>query len=284
MRPYLPLILLTLGLTLGACSKKEEIAASPAMAKRMQADIAGGAPAEASPPAPEQATRRYLALRHHLVVSTNSEALKGSFEATLAKVLALQGEVLSAGISHGGPREQPSAELSVRLPPRAVDGLLAGLETASSHVIEHQRDSEDKTDQVIDAEARIKNLTDLRDRLRQMLATRPGNIKDVLEIERQLADTQAQLDTVAGLRKTLSNETDKVLVHIEFRARSTVTERGFFAPVAQAWDQAGMVLMNSLGALITFVAVALPWMLIAVPALALLRRWMARRRARKQVG
>jgi hypothetical protein len=42
--------------------------------------------------------------------------------------------------------------------PRSVEIFISGL-AKNVEVMQHHRDSEDKTDAVIDAEARIKNLT-----------------------------------------------------------------------------------------------------------------------------
>lgn len=277
----------SLALSLSACSKKEETSlaqSAPSRAMSVSAKQAAPAPqagaAEQAKDA-QAATRRYLALSHHLVIASSGQDLQAQFDGAMSRALALGAEVLSARIGKEGPLHRPSAELSLRLPPQAVEGFLASLSNAQAQIQSHQRDSEDKTDQVIDAEARIQNLTDLRDRLRAMLASRPGSIKDVLDIEKELANTQAQLDTVAGLRKALANETDKVLVRIEFQARLGVQENGFFAPVSYALQDAGRVLVQSLAGLITFVAAVLPWLLILVPGAWLIRRGFRAMRERR---
>ncbi|TAK91162.1 MAG: DUF4349 domain-containing protein [Aquabacterium sp.] len=287
MTNRLPFIALaaSLVLSLSACSKKEETSLAQSTPSRAMSASAKSAaqPSGAAEQAKDTqaATRRYLALSHHLVIESSGQDLQAQFDGAMSRAVALGAEVLSARIGKEGPLNRPSAELSLRLPPQAVEGFLASLSNARAQIQSHQRDSEDKTDQVIDAEARIKNLTDLRDRLRAMLASRPGNIKDVLDIEKELADTQAQLDTVAGLRKALANETDKVLVHIQFQARLGVQEDGFFAPVSYALQDAGRVLVQSLAGLITFVAAVLPWLLILVPGAWLLRRGIRTMRTRR---
>ncbi len=140
-------------------------------------------------------------------------------------------------------------------------------------MLQHGRDSEDKTNQVVDTDARIKNLSELRDRLRLMLADKTAKIKDIIEIERELSNTQSQLDSMLSMRKILSQETDLVAVNINFSAAQGITEQGFFAPVARALKDAGRVMMESFGSVITFVMSAIPWLIIGIPVLWLIRRY-----------
>lgn len=277
---------LAIVLAITACSKMEsgaELGApspqSPAVMR--PATLADGKSAGPETKAANAATRRYLALSHHLKVEAEANAVQRVFDATMSHCEKLGCDILSANFTRQGRYASPSASLSVRVPPGAFDAFLSGLQK-DVQVIQHQRESVDKTDAVIDAEARIKNMTELRDRLRGMLAARTANLKDALEVERELASTQAQLDTAAGLRKTLANQTDMVAVVIDFQSRQSVAEPSFFSPVTYAWNEAGRVFMISFGALITFTAGVLPWLLIIVPFFLLLRRfWRARKSASK---
>jgi len=281
-------VLLSIGILLALCAcsqKAERMAPATAMQAR---GIAESAPA----PAPEltdkqnrqpSETRRYIALRHQVEVEFPAAGLPAAFDSMVKKVNDLGGELLEASISRGTEYSPPSGSISVRLSPGAVGKFLDGVEK-SGKVLRYQREAEDKTDEVIDADARIVNLTELRNRLRRMLAEKPAQIKDVIEIEKQLADTQSSLDAIDGVRKSLSKKTDFVAVKIELRSATSISERSFLAPVASAWNQAGTVLMASAGSLITFIAAVLPWLLILVPAFWFVRRvwrsWRKRRNSR----
>jgi hypothetical protein len=157
------------------------------------------------------------------------------------------------------------------VPPRSVEIFLSGL-AKNSEVLQHHRDSEDKTDAVIDAEARIKNLTEFRDSLRVMLTDKSAKFKDLIEVQRELVNTQSELDTIQGVRKVLAQETELVAVTIDFTAKQGVTEQGFFSPVAHAIKDAGRVMMESLATVITFFVTILPWLLVGIPALILSRK------------
>jgi hypothetical protein len=109
-----------------------------------------------------------------------------------------------------------------------------------------------------------------------MLADKSAKFKDIIEVERELANTQSQLDSMLSMRKILSQETDLVAVGIGFSAAQGITEQGFFAPVARALKDAGRVMMESFGSVITFVMGAIPWLLIGVPIFWLVRKYWAK--------
>ena len=218
------------------------------------------------------AVKKYIALRHSLQIETRAEQMQTVFDAAIKHCEVLNCELLSANYNKETPYNPPSASLNARVPPRNVSIFLTGL-ARNGEVLQHGRDSEDKTNQVVDTDARIKNLTELRDRLRQMLGDKSAKFKDIIEVERELSNTQAQLDSMLSMRKILSQETDLVAVNINFSAAQGITEQGFFAPIARALKDAGRVMMESFGSVITFVMSAIPWLLIGIPVLWLMRRY-----------
>jgi hypothetical protein len=247
-------------------------AAAP-MAKMAEDSVLGGAEQSmtelSEPNSTNQAVKKYIALRHHLNVELAAEHMQTGFDAALKHCEALNCQILSANFNKETQYNPPSASLSVRLPPRNVEVFLSGL-AKSGEIIQHSREAEDKTNQVVDADARIQNLTELRDRLRQMLGDKSAKFKDIIDVERELANTQSQLDSIMSLRKVLSLETDLVAVNIHFSARQGITEQGFFSPVARAFKDAGRVMMESLASLITLLVSALPWIVIGIPLIVLL--------------
>lgn len=240
-------------LLLNACNQQDSAPAAadivrPVAMAKMSADSASGAQqrlmspefsrqelsqSELNPPSTSEsnnsaqpAAQKYIALRHHLQIETAPEKMQASFDAAIKQCETLNCQLLSANFNRQTPYNPPSASLSLRMPPKNVSLFLTGL-TNNGEVTQHSRDSEDKTNQVIDADARIKNLTDLRDRLRLMLGDKLAKFKDIIDVERELANTQSQLDSIASIRKVLALETDLVAVNIDFSASQGITEQGF---------------------------------------------------------
>ncbi|OIR02451.1 hypothetical protein GALL_154020 [mine drainage metagenome] len=224
-------------------------------------------------------SKKYIALRHHLQVEMPADQIQAAFDGAVKHCEALSCQMLSANYQRETPYSPPSASLSIRVPPRSVEVFLTGL-AKSGEIMQHSREAEDKTNQVVDADARIKNLTELRDRLRAMLADKSAKFKDIIDVERELANTQSQLDSFMSMRKILAQETDLVAMNIDFVAKQGITEQGFFAPVVRALKDAGQVFMESVAAVITFVMSAIPWLLISFPIVLLLRKFWLRSKAK----
>jgi hypothetical protein len=248
-------------------------------AGKMVSEVQGGAEqslTEITEPARDtNQVKKYIALHHNLQIETRAEQMQAAFDAAIKQCEVLNCELLSAYYNKETPYNPPSASLSARVPPRNVEIYLSGL-AKNGEVLQHGRDSEDKTNQVVDTDARIKNLTELRDRLRLMLTDKSAKFKDIIDVERELANTQSQLDGMLSMRKILSQETDLVAVNINFSAAQGITEQGFFAPVARALKDAGRVMMESFAAVITFVMSAIPWLFIGIPIIWLVRKYWAK--------
>lgn len=280
MKNVLSLVLLVFLVACGqqaseVAMENTRMAAAP-MAKMAADAVLGGAEqsmTEVSEPNQQPAElKKYIALRHHLNVEMPAENMQTGFDAALKHCETLNCQILSANFMKQTPYSPPSASLSVRIPPRNVEIFLSGL-AKDGDIIQHMREAEDKTNQVVDTDARIKNLTELRDRLRTMLGDKSAKFKDIIEVERELANTQSQLDSLLSMRKMLRLETDFVALNVNFSAKQGITEQGFFAPVARALKEAGHVMMESLGSVITFVMTAIPWFLLGIPLVLLARKF-----------
>lgn len=278
--------ILSLAFLLAACGESiHQEAAAPA-AMRMAAPASAPMPmdqAEAATTVPvaEAAAPRYLAERQFWVFELPEKAIEARWQAHIA--LCKQGcEVLQAGLNKSA-HSPVSASLQLRVGRANAGKLLDAM--SGPEVTERRVEREDKTLQVVDVEARLKNLGELRDRLRALLAHRAGTLKDILETERELARVQGELDAMAAQRKALANETEKILLHVDYRPEPTLGETGAMQPLVEVWRGAGRAFAESLGAALLFIVQALPWLVIVMPALwgiwKGLRRLAAWWRARK---
>jgi Domain of unknown function (DUF4349) len=254
--------------------------ATPAQGVAMRAEAAkAAAPSQSAdaPGTPAAETTRYIALRHAITLETPSAKLKSVYEGLIKSCLPTQCELLVANYSRETDGNLPSASLEMRIQPKLADGFIASL-SQEAEVLAHNRGSEDRTDQVIDVEAQMKNLTQLRDQLRTMLSQKQGTLKDTLDVQRELANTQARLDALTGTRKALANETEKVAVSIAMQAKRESLPRQVWSPLRDAWLGMGEVMASSLAFIITFAAAILPWLVIGLPLVWLGRYLWKRRR------
>jgi hypothetical protein len=267
------IILLSICLPLAACSQGNR------MVERSPAATSEAA-AVSTTSSPE---RRYLALKHKLTLSIPEASLPQQFKLIQAECIKAGCEILSAGQTSDSPTTSVGATLSARVPPAAFAAFFQNVQTQGK-LVSHHSESEDKTAEVIDVEARLKNLEALKARVLELLAKNTGNLKDMLDAEKQLAETQAALDSINGQRRALASLTDMVRVDIELVSTSSRSEGSWAAPVLNAVDEAGETFMQSIGMLITFVVGLLPWAVLAALLSTPLRRAWRRRREAKAAG
>ena len=138
---------------------------------------------------------------------------------------------------------------------------------AVGSIVEHKTVSADETAAVIDVEAKIKNLTGLRDRLRKMLdSTTNAGFKDIVEVDRELTKAKSELDSLQTTRKALANETEKVSVAITFSARESLA-RPESLRRCRPPGTAGPSPCRKCRVAIVFAVWAIPWLVLFIPAL-----------------
>lgn len=304
-RTGIVLLALAAALSVAGCSQKREAdapgAPPPPAPAQTAADYGGGmakkegrvraalpqAESASAPAAPGQAQetpfQRFLAVRQELNVEVPPEQLADAWGKVRDLCDTLKCELLSSSLLRETPRQVGKAMLEMRVEPADVDKLLNGL-AGVAKVVSQNTTSEDKTSEVIDVEARIKNRTEFRDNLRLMLRdkTTKRDLSDLLEIQRTLADTQAELDSSATQRKVLEQQTSKQHIQIQFTTTRALVQGGrSYNPMMQALRNAGSVLAESVGVLITFLAAVLPWLLLVALPVGWLVRMLWRRRRSK---
>lgn len=220
-------------------------------------------------------TQRYVAESHKLQIFTSESQLQKSWESAVAFCGTIQCEVVSSSITARTGDSVPSGNLSLRVSPEDLNGLLAYVQKLGK-VAEHTTDREDKTTAVVDTDAKIKNLTGFRDSLRAMLAKPSATVKDLVEIQQQLTETQSQLDSETTQRKILANETEKIAVQISFVLEGSIGNVRGFGRISNALRESGDILADSTASLITTIVAIVPWLILIVPAIWLLvKAWKA---------
>jgi len=182
----------------------------------------------------------------------------------------------------------PSANLQLRATPAWIAEFRGGLseETQSlgGSIQSDQTSVEDLTVRIVDGEARLRAQTTLRDRLQTLLETRNGDLGDLLQVERELAQVQANLDSQASVLAALRQRVETSSLNLTYQATRQIVEPEDFNPISEAFKEMGSVFAGSVASLILFLAGALPWLVIAVPVISGVimgfRRLLRRRKAK----
>lgn len=196
-------------------------------------------------------------------------------------IVALGGYVGASNTSNVG--DQPLAEITYRIPADrwedALD-LLRELNGLTTKVANERTDAVEVTGQVIDLQARIKNLQASESAL-QAIAARATKISDVLEVEARLTDVRGQIEQLTAQLKDLNDRAGFATLTARFSVPVVATEaatKGWEpgAVVDEAAASMISILQSLAGAGIWFLIVWLP-IVVVLGGLVAVGLWVARR-------
>ncbi|MFC7291280.1 DUF4349 domain-containing protein [Hirschia litorea] len=185
---------------------------------------------------------------------------------------------------NGIGEEWASANLHIRATPEWIDkffkDLPDDLKASKSKITSASTSAQDLSTQIVDTDARLKAQLTLRDRLQALLTDRPSDLGDLIELERELSRVQSDIDANASVLASLRQRVAMSNLHMNYSAKSTVTSRSVWAPLADAFGNFFGNFASALGAVITTIANILPWLPV-IGGLLWFGRWIYRKVWRK---
>lgn len=173
-----------------------------------------------------------------------------------------------------------SATLTLRVPADGHDDAVARLEELGE-VVDRSRSAEDVTQEVVDTESRITSQRASIARIRTLL-DEAGELSDVITVEGELAEREADLDALLTRQDQLAGLTTMATINVSFQRDGAEPpdddDRGFLAGLSGGWDafvSAGAVALTVLGAILPFAVVVAA---VGYPAYVVIRRHRARPR------
>jgi hypothetical protein len=184
-------------------------------------------------------------------------------------------------------RGATTGTLKLRAEPRWLarfrSGLAQDAKGAGGSLTRSSVESEDLTRSIVDTEASLRAKTTLRDRLQQLLAAHPGKMSDLLDIEKQLAETQGEIDAAQSELAVMRGRISMSTMTLSYGSHAH--EIGSTPhPFADAVENFGTVLAFAAGAIVYLVAFLIPFSVIIVPIVWLLRRRAQRRKAARDAA
>jgi hypothetical protein len=190
-------------------------------------------------------------------------------------------QIVGSSMTQGDDRAV-SGKLQIQAQPdwlAAFRGRLAGeAKAAGGRVANSRVDSEDLTRQIVDTEAGARAKTALRDRLQAILATRPGKLSDLLEVEKELARVQGELDATQSELAVMRTRVATSLLTITYSSTpSALAPQGAWAPLTEALRGSAGALATTLSLMVTTVVVLAPWAVAAAAIFLVARRFMPKK-------
>ena len=219
--------------------------------------------------------RATLATTRHVDMEVAADAVTPLFNATQAACeadAASECVVLKSHLSTGG---HASADLTLRAAPAGIARVIAKLRLNGGLVAE-TTESEDLAAPIVDSERQMAMAREYRDSLLALRAKGSNDIKTMMSVNEELARVQSQLESATGERAHLQQRiaTETLTVGI---AALGENDRHAWTPLSSALHEFGANLGAAAGAAISFVAYAIPWLVVLLP-IAWGLRWLWRRR------
>lgn len=123
---------------------------------------------------------------------------------------------------------------------------------------------EDLSKNIVDTEARLRTRKLLAERLTEILRTRKGSVAELVEAERAVAAVNEEIDQAQSWLAEMRGRVAFSRVTINYQSGAP-SAGGFFQPIRDGFNSFGAIIGGTIGAMITILAFALPWIvLIAV--------------------
>lgn len=157
-----------------------------------------------------------------------------------------------------------TGQWKVRVPAPKFDDFLDAV--AKLGVAESRRQTaQDVSAEFVDLEAQITNKKRLEERIIALLKDTTGKIKDVIEVEHELARVRGEIEQMEGRLRYLTNRTDLTTVNIVAREEENYVPPAaptFVSRITEAWSSSlGNMRLFAENLAIVAVAVA-PWLVV----------------------
>jgi hypothetical protein len=154
-----------------------------------------------------------------------------------------------------------------------MGGLSAQIDEAGGRITSQATNTEDLTRQIVDTEARLRAQTALRDRLQELLRSRPGRLSDLLEVERELARVQSEIDSIQSNLAVMRTRVAMSELTLNYQSAPRPVGSDTLEPLRQALADFLGIVVSGFAVIITIIAGLIPVAVVVGPIVWLLLRW-----------
>jgi len=216
-----------------------------------------------------------LSREHHVTVEVPETELDMRFQHLADRCKADSAHhctILQSDVSTG---QFASGLIKLRIDPDAVEELIAF--AASLGKLEHRSTKvEDLAEAIQDTRSRVDMLTNYRKQLLELQAKAATNVDAAIKIASELSTVQGSLEKASGEAAFQVKRTTTEVVTILLSVRE---QKAFWRPIGESFRDFFGNLSTGISQAITAVAYILPWLLVVIPGLYLVR-FLWRRRGR----
>jgi DNA repair exonuclease SbcCD ATPase subunit len=216
-----------------------------------------------------------LSREHTVTVEVAESELNSSFKRLSDRCTADSANhctILQSDVSSG---QYSSGLIKLRIDPKAVEDLI-GFAAGLGRLEHRATQVEDLAEAIQDTQSRIEMLTTYRKQLLELQAKAGSNIDAAIKVASELSTVQGNLEQATGQVAYQTKRTTTDIVTIHFLVSE---QKAFWRPIREAVRNFFGNLSEGISQAITAVAYILPWLLVVIPGLYLVR-FLWRRRGR----
>ena len=150
-------------------------------------------------------------------------------------VQSKQGDIYDFQDDRSGNERHRQATLVLKVPSKVLEATVA--EIAKLGEVESQGvKSEDVTSQIVDTDARLKNLRQQEDLTRKIME-RSGSVRDILAVSKELSAIREQIEQLDASVKNLHQQVaySTIGLKVEEMQSATLTRDAFGVQVQETW-------------------------------------------------
>ena len=180
--------------------------------------------------------------------------------------------------STGCPTTYASSTTTLRVDNDKADALIADLGKLGT-VLSSTRTSDDITAQRADVDARVRNAQASLARVRALMS-KATSVGDVVTLEGELSRREADLEALQARQRTFADQSAQATVTVQLVSTDAPTTvdhgTGFVAGLKAGWEAFTAAMVGAL----TVLGALLPFAVVLVPLVLLVRWWVRRRTPR----
>lgn len=161
----------------------------------------------------------------------------------------------------GEDADEVTGELELAVATRHARAFGALLEKEANEIgaeqLSAEIEAEELSKQIVDTEAQLRARTQLRDRLEEILRTRRGDVRELVEAERSVAQVNQEIDQARSWLNEMRGRVAYSRVTVRYETGQPVAN-AFWRPIAGVLGSLGGILGFVIAGLIALGAVALP--------------------------
>lgn len=279
--------------TLLSCGKAEE-AIYPGKDKSEGLALES-APAEEpsiAPPSPDDTTRPSVTdvsdtntIKRKIIkraqISIKVKSFLETFD-SLQGMVESEGGFIADSSSYKSDLGNMSGEISIRIPPENFESLIKKIETLGD-VESKSISGEDITKKYYDLELRLKTKEEMQKRLLLLLAKQTNNVKDLLEVERELGRVRGEIESIKGSLRYYDNLLGMSTITLNLAEPAPIgPSKSVWAPLKSSIRDSFEAFSYSVRALMIFIFAVLPWLLLA--SIFIIALWKIVKKLKKDKG